>query len=185
MLSSVPMESCSTLARAIRLFAFGTWTQGRALTYLVNNGQYITSLALSPDGSRLAAGSWFREILLWDLETGDTVAAFKAHDDAIRAIAFDPTGRRLVSGSLDQTARVWDIASHKTRWIERDEAIVQQETAARIVDELFAALIDIKRVADAIEQDDRLDEKLRPWARKIILKRSLAADPGLSPVEIP
>ena len=158
---------------------------GESLNRLGGHGQFITSLALSPDGSRLAAGSWFREILLWDLETGDTVATFKAHDNAIRAIAFDPAGRRLVSGSIDQTARVWDIASRKTRWNERDEAIAQQETAALIVADLFATTSDIELVAQAVEVDDRLDNGLRPWARKIVLRRSLAAESEPSSAQTP
>lgn len=147
---------------------------GRHLDTFSGHGQFVTSLSLSPDGSRLAAGSWFRDIVLWDLTTGDVVAAFKAHDLAIRSVAFDSRGRRIVSGSHDTTVRVWDTAPRQVRRDEGIAALASYEAAETIVDDLLATLGSQSLVAEAIETDTRLNKSLRPWARKVVLMRSLA-----------
>ncbi len=71
------------------------------------------SIALSRDGTRLAAGflnHWKNpSVHLWDLTTGE-VATRRGHRAPVTRLAFSPDGRRLVSGSLDTTALVWDVA---------------------------------------------------------------------------
>jgi WD40 repeat protein len=68
-------------------------------------------IALSPDGTRLAAGFPYRwedpSVNLWDLTTGQRVA-WPGHRAPVSQVAFSPDGRRLVSGSYDTTALVWD-----------------------------------------------------------------------------
>jgi RNA polymerase sigma factor (sigma-70 family) len=70
------------------------------------------SIALSRDGTRLAAGflnHWKNpSVHLWDLTTGE-VATRTGHRAPVTRLAFSPDGHRLVSGSLDTTALVWDV----------------------------------------------------------------------------
>ncbi len=65
-------------------------------------------LAYSPDGSRLAVGTFGGSLELWDTRTGQRAAMFNGHAGAIRSVAFSPDGTRLASGGLDGTVRVWD-----------------------------------------------------------------------------
>ena len=71
------------------------------------------AIALSRDGTRLAAAftnNWENpSVHLWDLTTGQKIAALAGHRAAVSQLAFSPDGCRLASGSYDTTALVWDV----------------------------------------------------------------------------
>ncbi|KAF7348845.1 WD40 repeat-like protein [Mycena venus] len=71
---------------------------------------YVTSLAFSPDGTRIVSGSVGSTLRVWDTHTGATVAGpFKGHTSNVESVAFAPDGKRVASGSRDKTIRVWEI----------------------------------------------------------------------------
>ena len=69
------------------------------------------SLAISPDGRLLAAGTVNREIRLWSLADGTELKSLAGHGGAVEAVAFSPDGRMVASGSADKTIKLWDVAS--------------------------------------------------------------------------
>jgi WD40 repeat protein len=75
------------------------------------------AIALSHDGTRLAAASvhdWANpSVYLWDVTTGQKIAALTGHRAAVTQLAFSPDGRRLASGSCDTTALVWDVTGFR------------------------------------------------------------------------
>ncbi|ODO06679.1 hypothetical protein I350_04037 [Cryptococcus amylolentus CBS 6273] len=73
----------------------------------------ITSVALSPDGNLVAAGSLDTMVRVWNVSTGQQVERLKGHKDSVYSVAFSPDGKCLVSGSLDRTLRVWDLSATK------------------------------------------------------------------------
>lgn len=73
----------------------------------------ITSVALSPDGKLVAAGSLDTMVRVWNVQTGHQVERLKGHKDSVYSVAFSPDGKYLVSGSLDRTLRVWDLSQTK------------------------------------------------------------------------
>ena len=96
----------------------------------------ITSIAFSPDGKRLAAGSCGKierslrksgctqgKISIWDVDTGKLVRTLVGHHGEVQAIAFHPSGMFLVSGAWDEDemVKVWntvtgrDLRTLKTR----------------------------------------------------------------------
>jgi eukaryotic-like serine/threonine-protein kinase len=70
----------------------------------------FSSVALSPDSRRFAAGTSGGLILIWDLASHQEVATFSGHRQSVAHLAFTPDGDHLVSVSKDQL-RVWRAAS--------------------------------------------------------------------------
>jgi WD40 repeat protein len=70
----------------------------------------VCGLASSPDGRRLATGSFDTTVKVWDTMTGEEVFTLRGHTSGVLSVAFSPDGRRLASGSIDRTVRVWDTS---------------------------------------------------------------------------
>lgn len=73
----------------------------------------VNSVAVSPDGTRIASGSADQTICLWDAE-GRPIRRLRGHRNGILGLAFDPSGRRLLSASYDNDLRLWDLDSGTT-----------------------------------------------------------------------
>ena len=66
-------------------------------------------IALSPDGSILAAGG--KTIKLWDVRTGKLLRELFGHLKKTQAITFSADGRLLVSGGSYGTTNAWEVAT--------------------------------------------------------------------------
>jgi len=72
-------------------------------------GQQFQSLALDPDGEKLAVGYADGSISLWNVQTAKRVGdPLKGHSTAVADLAFSPNGKMLASAS-DNTIRLWDV----------------------------------------------------------------------------
>lgn len=69
----------------------------------------VTSVALSPDGRILAAGSLDTCVRIWDAQKGVRLDTLRGHRDSVYSVVFAPDASWLVSGSLDKTLKVWDL----------------------------------------------------------------------------
>jgi len=69
----------------------------------------VVSVAIAPDGRRVAAGGADGTLRLWSLEEpGAAALLLKGHTAAVRSATFLPEGGSLLSGSADGTVRQWD-----------------------------------------------------------------------------
>jgi RNA polymerase sigma factor (sigma-70 family) len=70
------------------------------------------SVAFSPDGKTLAAGSGMNpgELKLWDVASGQLRAALP-HDAGVRSLAYSPDGKVLATGTFDNLIQLRDPVS--------------------------------------------------------------------------
>ncbi|GAC1317343.1 MAG: hypothetical protein NVSMB2_10950 [Chloroflexota bacterium] len=77
----------------------------------------LYSLAVSPDGSVLAAGGKYGELSFWNLRTGQPIGQTitdvpSGHWGWVNDLAFSPDGSLLASASLSGSIFLWDAQSH-------------------------------------------------------------------------
>jgi WD40 repeat protein/serine/threonine protein kinase len=91
---------------------------GRLLGQTPIHGDQVWRLALSPDGKRLATGTFDYEpapkgcsALLWDARRGVPLGPPLAHGGKVFGLAFSPDGNTLLTGSHDGTTRLWNAAT--------------------------------------------------------------------------
>ena len=69
---------------------------------------YPKPLVFSPDGTILVSGHDSGIIQLWDVKTGDSIAALDGHTQQVETLKFSPDGEMLVSTAQDGTIFLWD-----------------------------------------------------------------------------
>lgn len=78
------------------------------------DGVAFDSLALSPDGKRLATGGSDGHVRVWDSDTNQLLLDLSAQSSTVWGIAFSPDGKTLATPGQDHTAKIWDAMTGKT-----------------------------------------------------------------------
>ncbi len=93
-------------------------TQQKPIKDLTSQAAPLTGASFSPDGLLLATctGDWQRwrlpgELRLWDVKTGEEVAALEGHPGEIKRVVFSGSGKRMAS--VGGPIIVWDVAARK------------------------------------------------------------------------
>ena len=87
-------------------------TAGEEILTLPDLNIIVGQMAVSPDGSLLAASTRDPTPKVWDAATGREVLKLWGHTGNVFGIAFSPDGKHLATGSPeDNTAKVWDVAT--------------------------------------------------------------------------
>jgi WD40 repeat protein/serine/threonine protein kinase len=69
------------------------------------------SPVISPDGRRVVLVKFTRNVLVWNLVSGEAALKQLIHPATVTAAAYAPDGRSLATACLDGTARIWDARS--------------------------------------------------------------------------
>lgn len=77
-------------------------------TVFTESFSIISAIALSPDGSQLAAAAVNGEIRIWDTKTRQLQLLFLGHNAYISSVAFRNDNQLLVTASNDGTIKFWD-----------------------------------------------------------------------------
>src|SRR5215472_3020233 len=73
----------------------------------------VYSVAFSPDGKALAAGSDDGSVRLWDLATRQPGRPVTTSGSPVYSVAFSRDGKTLAAGSNDGSIRLWDLATRQ------------------------------------------------------------------------
>ncbi len=69
----------------------------------------VRTLIFSPDGKYLIAGTWSRQLYLWEVETGNKIFQKPMHNKEIKALAISADGEYLATGSSDTQIMIWKM----------------------------------------------------------------------------
>jgi WD40 repeat protein len=95
----------ASLDGSIRMWDTATFQQTALAQYPVND------IALSPDGTLLAAGLANGDVALLDAATLEERTTVTAHTASVNSVAFNSDGTLLVSGGDDDNAYVWEVSA--------------------------------------------------------------------------
>lgn len=77
------------------------------------HGDWIHSLAFTPDGKTLVSGTHEPFFRTWDATTGREIRRFKVEGSCVDRLALSPDGRLVASSDHDGTLAVWDVVTGK------------------------------------------------------------------------
>ncbi|MDE0303629.1 MAG: c-type cytochrome [Albidovulum sp.] len=83
--------------------------ESRSARRLAGHKGKIKSVAVSPDGRRVASASWDRSIGIWPVDGGEP-EFLTGHRSSVNDVVFSGDGSRLFSASADGTIRVWRLS---------------------------------------------------------------------------
>lgn len=71
----------------------------------------VTSIAFSPNGTRLVSASEDGAVRFWDVATAGLSYSLYCHRESIHCLAFSPDGRRIATAGRDNLVKIWDVSS--------------------------------------------------------------------------
>ncbi len=78
---------------------------------LKGHSGWVTGLAFSPDGLRLASGSWDQTVKFWEVSTGQQLGTIARKTKEIQALAFSRDGRWLATENSANTVTLRDATT--------------------------------------------------------------------------
>jgi WD40 repeat protein/serine/threonine protein kinase len=80
-----------------------------AISHLRGYGDQVMSVAFSPEGRELAAGTWDGRLVLRDADR--KTRQVSAHGGGVTDVAYSPDGAAIATAGADQKIAIWDVGS--------------------------------------------------------------------------
>ena len=103
-----------------RLFAAGSaesqislyrLTGPKVDSWKTSQEEWVSSVAISPDGTTVASGSLLHAVTVHRTEDGSGVFRKSDHTEAVTAVAWSHDGKLIATGSADATVKLWHAAN--------------------------------------------------------------------------
>jgi WD40 repeat protein len=65
----------------------------------------VTSVSWSPDGSKIASGSYDKTVRVWDSSTGAVQSTLEGHYGGVTSVSWSPDGSKIASESFVNSDR--------------------------------------------------------------------------------
>jgi len=88
-------------------------TEKKKLFEFRDHKELVSSIAITPDGSKAVSASWDDTVGVWDLINQKKIFTLKGHFGWVNSVAVTPNGKMAVSGSVDKTLKIWDLQTGK------------------------------------------------------------------------
>ena len=87
----------------------GSIVSNKLINTLEGHTDWIYSVAISPDNTKIVSGSLDRSIRVWNIESGNLINTLEGHTYWVISVAINPDNKKIVSRSYDNTIKIWDI----------------------------------------------------------------------------
>jgi WD40 repeat protein/serine/threonine protein kinase len=82
----------------------------------LDHGWSVVSIAVSPDGQRVASGDTAGRVVFWDAATRKEIARFQPHACPVTRLEYSADGKLLATGGEDGLVIVWEVGSRERRF---------------------------------------------------------------------
>src|SRR5262249_29188383 len=90
----------------------------------------VLCVAVSPDGTLVAAGSVDNSLMIWNIATGEErVARWSDVGDRVRGLAFSPDGKTMATAAMAYLGKIWDVPQLLQSGVELAPASSAQKEA--------------------------------------------------------
>jgi len=79
---------------------------GQRVAALTGHGAGVEALQFTPDGTRVASGSFDQTVRIWDADTYDSLLTLRDHEEPVTSLVFSPDGTDLYSSASGGMVRI-------------------------------------------------------------------------------